>query len=301
MSYIINGNIDASCIMIKKPQSLGDKNIFRLYYKPDKTSNLEHDFMIQTPVMTIPYSTVRCETPGHTSIQFDCCNDEFIKRLEMVRNSIINRIVRKCGDLMKNKQYSDRILHQGNGKVLRCRVLNSNDVAVYDQLHQKCSWDQVQMERQIQIILWLRWVWVYNDYFGIDYSVVQVKVMTPQQEILFHNDTDTFDKYNKMMKLHIPLPAIEAKMKLDGLTIEDINIFLTSKQAPKQESVISEPKSFLSQISSGDFKLKKTYVPVNPEDQRKTIMGKISKYVDTSRKVPSLDDILDGKSKLRKI
>ena len=62
---------------------------------------------------------------------------------------------------------------------------------------------------------------------------------------------------------------------------------------------MQSPLAFINQIKNGDFKLRKVEQP-NQDDKKRAIMNKMSKYIDTNRKVPTLDDILNSKSKLKK-
>lgn len=298
--YIINGELNVGRIRVKKPQNMGVKQVFNIYYLDD--SGKECDFVIQTPLLTIPYSTFKNQADPNI-VQFDCCNDDFMSIIESVRDTVFRKIQQKCKPLLENKIHIDRIVEKSFGKVLRCRISNVSDIVFFDQHTKPISHDELQAERQIQLILQIRWFWISTDYFGLDYNVLQVKIMTPDKKSLFH-DVSKFEKYQKMLKLHIPIQAIETKMKLDGCSSSDIDDFKKTNTRPSNSELapsIPSQTGFLSQIQKGDFKLKKTNKEDENEMKRKHIMHKISRYVDTTRTVPTVNDILDIKKRLRKV
>lgn len=142
---------------------------------------------------------------------------------------------------------------------------------------------------------------------------------------------DRFTAYNKMLKLKIPLNAIKHKMKMDGLTENDFIQWYNEVTAGKdndkkidiKECLSTETKSpappppppplplfnskqmlsttdkccnmpqFLQDITSGNFKLRKS--------TSEKIKNKILSNVNTSYKPPSLDDIQNALSRLKRV
>jgi hypothetical protein len=107
-------------------------------------------------------------------------------------------------------------------------------------------------------------------------------------------------------------------MKLDGCTDDEMTIFERSasgsgggcgvKKLPppppplppmnagaRTGSSLQANLLFLADIKNGNFNLKKSSVP-----NTASVKNKILKLVDQTKKVPSLQDILEAKSKLRK-
>ena len=64
-------------------------------------------------------------------------------------------------------------------------------------------------------------------------------------------------------------------------------------------------QAFLNQIKSGDFKLKKATKVIETamvvQGTRETVLSRMSRLLDLTRQVPRLQDILETRSKLRKV
>jgi hypothetical protein len=295
-------------IKIKKPINLGNKKVFNLYYLSQAKTEIE--LLLQSPELIIPYGKIQSQDIDE--IQFDCCNDKFIRDIEYIRDYIIDKIRKYDNNLLKNRIHFDQIKKKDFGKILRCKISNA-DVNIYDQNGNIITDEDLKANRKIQLIINIKCFWVSSNYYGIEYSVLQIKIHKPPDynKIMFTNipnlDQDiNLDKYNKMLKLRIPLEAVEAKMKLDGLSPITIKNFIEDKEKETQDvptNTSMRPTSFLSQISMGDFKLKSVSKnPINNEEEiKKKVLDKMSKYVDMNKKIPSLDDILSARANLKKI
>jgi hypothetical protein len=312
---VIIGEIDVKRIKIKKPLNLGNKRIFNLYYLSDDGTT-ENRFIIQSPELIIPYGIIK--TPDIDEIQFDTCNDKFIENMEYIRDYIITKINNYDNNILDSKIHIDKIINKDFGKVLRFKIKNISDINIYNDEGTIIHYDNLKSERKINIIIELKWFSIYDAFFGLEYSVLQIKIQMPYSQSLFIQENteqetnNIFEKYEKMLKLRIPLGAVESKMKLDAIHDDDIKIFLDkiSKSEKEKEKEKEEVKSksplscvsFLSQISGGNFKLKSvSQNQDNSEQIKKRVLDKMSKYLNMNSKPPSLDDILCAKANLRKI
>lgn len=118
------------------------------------------------------------------------------------------------------------------------------------------------------------------------------------------NVPDHLMNYVKMAKMGIPNAAILQKMQMDSISEQDKNVVLRSIEKktippppppppPPMLGLVSKKDSipaFLKDIQSGNFSLKKT-------DKTK----KVLKMVDTTRRVPTLAEILAARSGLKKV
>lgn len=331
---IIYEKVDVARIIIKKPTQLQVKKVFPLAYRLDETSNRQDsDVIIQTPVMILPYGPIQIEGKRGIELQFDCCNDAYISHLESIRDSVTHRIQTVCGDsLFASKKQADCILQRDFGKVFRCKCrLQATHPVLYDTHGNTAQAESLHEESNVQLLVGIRWVWVSNTHFGIEFNILQVKIMTPFLSHLMISDAPATKngKYYKMIKLGIPIGAVLSKMRLDGISEEDVNEFqrdeayspskassqLTASHAshapraprapplppplPSKACFLAAPLStppplsgvqpFLAQIKNGDFQLRKT----------RSLKERIFKYIDTNRLMPTLDDIVKAKSKLR--
>ena len=320
---------------------MGIKQVFNVFYDTGSRSrNQEDDMVVQTPRMFIPYSTyttVRNDR-NTTELQFDCCGDAFVSRMEVVRDRVLSRVQNACGHLLKGKTHLDRIVEKPFGRVFRCNIPDISDIKIFDQHGRAIGLESVRSQRKVQLILRIRWFWVSQSYYGLDYHVLQVMVDVPTHlsGSLFRDEYEYMETYRKMVKFNIPMGAIEAKMKMDGIPKNDIDAFmnlhsrsqganmaLPSPSMPmppplpppppppshlhlsqKPTQMLPQP-AFLNQIKSGDFKLKKATKVIETamvvQGTRETVLSRMSKLLDLTRQVPRLQDILDTRSKLRKV
>lgn len=304
---IIVGTLEINKVKIKKPIHLGNKHVYNIYYVHE---NAEKDMIIQTPSMILPYGTITSESGEE--VQFDCCNDQFVKEIGDLRNHVIEKIRKTSCNLFENKFHADRIKDRLFGRVFRARIRSIQEIQIFDQHGKTLSPDCLRAERKVQLLLHIRWFWVSAEYYGLDYSIIQIKIDMPPQINLFVSEQDPFEKYHKMLKMKIPQDAVISKLKLDGFSEIQINDFKNKLSTTNTTHIAVQPPKcpplpppnplgFLSQISKGNFKLKKTETIDNPETQKIKVMNKLSQYIDTNKKVPSLNDILSAKAGLRKV
>jgi hypothetical protein len=170
----------------------------------------------------------------------------------------------------------------------------------------------------------------HTDFFSPD-----INCLIQEDEAVIPSNTK-FDKFTKMLKIGVPMQGVLQKMQLEALPESDIqyfsqlqnklktglqpsiNISITPSlypnpilpppppplppppppYQPKLSTFINKNKdqlAFLADIKNGQFTLKKAIITDNTSKNEK-----ILKYVDkTKHSVPSLEDILNAKSKLK--
>lgn len=317
-------DFDVSTIKIKKPVVVGRRRLYCLKTKEDT------DIIIQSPRCIIPYSYVLFD--DH-KFQLDILsnNKTFTSLLTTIYEHIYHKIKRKCKlDLVKDDYYIKN--YDDDNRRIRLRNDNVNNIGFY--CSQKCNIPVNQLSRDEYVIcIFTVDKFIISNEFTIFYlKVLQVKKCseTLQACLVVEEDTQNpFEKYQKMKKVGIPEGSIRHKMLLDGLLQSDIDEFFganlslrssphlppppppppphlppppppprlsPSSSFPGKFQDPSQPHKFLGDIKSGNFKLKS--VSKNPltNMQPKKLPG-----VDRNKYVPSLDDILNAKKKLKNI
>lgn len=310
MCNVIPWPINIGKVRIKKRVSRGNKQVFALAYGQG-----DFDLIFQTPIIVVPYSVL--SSLDDKEVQFDCCNDDIVIKLEQLQESIIDRVKLVHPDIFQNKTFISGLKCREYGKTLQITARNVGDISFFDQYKQRIPHSSLRSEREAHLILKIRWLWVSSAYYGIEIELLQARVQMPPKENLFVDDK--FIKYDKMHKMSIPVQAIEMRMQLDGLNDTDVREWRetmnlkgsTTTAAPPQPpplppTLVSQhgakmPPSFLAQINKGEFALRKVSQPAeSPEEtRRRQVLAKLSKIVNTDRKVPSLDDIIDARSRLK--
>jgi hypothetical protein len=310
MCNVIPWPINIGKVRIKKRVSRGNKQVFALAYGQG-----DFDLIFQTPIIVVPYSVL--SSLDDKEVQFDCCNDDMVIKLEQLQESIIDRVKLVHPDIFQNKTFISGLKCREYGKTLQITARNVGDISFFDQYKERIPHSSLRSEREAHLILKMRWLWVSSAYYGIEIELLQARVQMPPKENLFVDDK--FIKYDKMRKMSIPVQAIEMRMQLDGLNDTDVREWRetmnlkgsTTTAAPPQPpplppTLVSQhgakmPPSFLAQINKGEFALRKVSQPAESleETRRRQVLAKLSKIVNTDRKVPSLDDIIDARSRLK--
>jgi hypothetical protein len=310
-----------SRLRLKKPTALATKHIWNIY-------NGEEAFLVQSPWLTIPYSVIFNDEFSH--FQFDCCHEDFVNMVSNLQEHIVTRI-RRSGVELGDRHFVNLVKPRLVSKVLRVRG-QAADVQFYDQSGSRLEEGArcLSRHKRTRIIFWLRWFWCSDKYYGIELQPLQIKVEQPPAEPLFQEETD-FGVYHRMLKVKVPMEAVLNKMRLDGCSEAEIKTFVhaaTAKAPPPAPPPPAPPPpppsipgqrlpppppppppprggfpppppppaaapsalAFLKQIKNGEFKLK-------PKGSHAPATA--LKFVDTSRKVPSLQDILSAKSRLK--
>lgn len=317
-------DFNVNSIRIKKPITIGKRKIYGL-----KTAS-DTDILVQTPRCIIPYSYVLFE---NSKFQLDILTDNqaFVSFLTDVYEHVYRKIRKKTKtDVIRDDYYVKK--YDDTNYRVRLRNESVNTVSCY--CNQKCNIDYNKIcrdDRVICIFTLDRFI-ICSDFTIFYLKVCQIKkcdssltsILTTCMIIEDEQGPDLFEKYRKMKKVGVPDASIIQKMTLDGLSPTQVSKFFNN--APTQSSPPAPPGppppppplgipppppppvlntrpsqpptlQFLGDIKSGNFKLKS--ISTNPTKQNQP--SKKLSGVDTSKYVPSLDDILNAKKKLKNI
>lgn len=176
-------------------------------------------------------------------------------------------------------------------------------------------------------------LWISKTCYGINYNVLQVKdmdyVVLPTECMFDVMDNsvrkEDEERYIKMKKMGVLVGGIQQKMLMDGYTQDTVQLFIAKHcvgnvvrtgggppppPGPPPPCIgfpgksTGKPSSgkpeFLTDIESGNFKLRKTQDI--EKDRKEGLKNKVLRFVDKSKSfAPSLEDILNVKSKLRSV
>lgn len=304
MFHVITKEPDINLDEIKvfKPYTIDERIIVNIGYSHTKP------LLIQTPVTSLPF-------------RYNLFDDKyFYMDLVIIEDSFLNIINIIKDTILKSKRVrsliQERTFMAPSGNKFRFRNCDVDSISVFDMEKNRIDIRNIQRDDRIKIIFQIeRLVFDKTSYYFI-YKVIQIQkensaCIDPynQNECMFQGSNQETSKYDKMLKMGIPLLAVKQKMAMDGvLPMPNLNIKNNNTKlgipppppppifGPPKPSLLNlsstQPLAFLSDIKSGNFALKKatTIVPSK----------KILKYVDTSKKVPSLEEILNAKERLRK-
>jgi hypothetical protein len=316
--------IDEQHIRIKKACVYSTQVVWNTMYSVTDTSK-EQSFLLQTPWMVIPYPVIFKDESK--TFQFTCCHDEFCNKLLEIETHILKRVRSAHVDLHNKKMLNCvRTLPVTHDKILKLTG-NTFDTSFFDQNGNRLHDAQcLSQHKRICMILFIKSSWCSSMYYGLDVVPLQIKVevLPKLNELSFIPESgDVDEKYHRMIRMRIPTDAVRNRMKLDGFDDATINEFIstvgcssngapkdklpptlpaTMPPSPPKDNIATPMLGFLSQIKTRDFKLKRiTDDDIGNLEKKVEMDRKISKIVvDKSRHiVPSLDDILHAKEKLR--
>lgn len=304
--------VDEAHIRIKKAHVFSTQVMWDIHYVADDTQN-EAAFLLQTPWMIIPYP-VNFKDENKT-FQFTCCNKEFCDKMLQIEEHILHRIQTTHVDFHNRKLLSN-VKCFATDKILRVNG-NTFDTKFFDKFANRLEDAQcLSQHKRVCSILFIKAAWCSSAYYGLTVVPLQIMVeILPQltnHSFLSFNDDDDCDamaeKYRRMVKMRIPIEAVKNRMELDGHDKGTIDTLLSvlvptlpsTPPASPPRCAPSPMMGFLSQIESKDFKLKKA-VAVEDVEKKVVVNRKLSNMVGSSRQVvPTLDDILCAKERLRK-
>lgn len=276
-------SVSEESIRIKKAQVYANQVVWNIADREDSP------LLIQTPWMMIPYHVMFKE--DSKTYQFDCCQDDFCDKFMELESHVLNRIQKTHVDVAVKKQLTVVKRYQ-SGKSFRITG-NTFDTSFFDQDGNRLAQDAqcLSQHKRVRMIICVRAAWSSSLYYGLDVFPLQVKVELPPRmsKDSFVEDTIIPEKYIKMKDMKIPVAAIANKMRLDGCDSETVALMCDNAGHAPPRPGTGPPVGFLNQITSGTFKLRSTKQ-----------MGKLPRLVDTSRRVPSLDDILSAKDRLKR-
>jgi hypothetical protein len=316
-------------IKIKKPY-VDDKTVFKLFYG-------ESPLYLQTGVHLLKFKPSFDVYDYCSVVLCDHKTDEHWKILEDLEVRVIERINKKYHEMCCDKTRIPLI--NQDKRLLRLRNKKS-DIQVYDKRMNPISMSSLYPYDKVKVIMRIDHVWITKFTYGVCAYLIQIlnldaisenfdkPLLTPSTDEENHHvmSSDAFERFSKMLKVGIPANAVRQKMTLEGFDESEISRFLCRvpmdqnrvQQTTLMKSTPPPPPprlppppppppaplssanpmaGVLSAIKGGLFKLKKaTTTNASSNGGSKVVL----KGVDTSRRVPSLTEILAAKNKLKK-
>ena len=236
-----------------------------------------------------------------------CLTEHDHEMIQLIEEEVLRKLSCKYQEQCKNASKTSSIL--------RTRNYSYHSIHSYDDHGNEIQVNEhVTARDRVSVIVQLdKFVSTpFGSYF--QYTIAQLKKHSvcklPKQAIKDTVSAVDLTKYQQMLKVGIPMDAIRHKMKLDGIPDE---MCLQLKITPPTSTIPPPPPpppppiklfsgggnpmaALLADIKGGTFALKKAGdVAVRPKKE------KVLKFVDTSKKVPSLDEIQSALKNLRRL
>jgi hypothetical protein len=195
-------------------------------------------------------------------------------------------------------------VHSLNGKPY-LKIYNSNRKLNFEQ--------KLKPNTLTRFIIHLESIWYFEDTYGFNWYTVQAEIKLPNIPLTysFHNSSPllvdnqydvprnvtfnmAYDKYHKMKKMGIPIPAIKNKIKLDGLTVE---IFEKELTFQSNQPSIPPPPPPPPPLLLNSVKLKKVEVNIKKQEVKKD--NEVSLF-KKGFVVPTADELQNQLSRLKK-
>lgn len=309
------------------PYNINGKSYFDIFYDG------KHPLLIQTPLCTLSYKfSIYDDKYFKVDLALEDnekVRSEFTEMINYIQDLVLSKVRKKYNYLFDGKECVYGIT---SGK---CKLVNTNvDTVKAFNIDNKCiDIRNVQPKDQVRALFQIDKLVVSEQSYSFTFRVMQLKKYSKVdlfnvgclfQDIGGGNscvqggDDEKFDKFRKMMKMGVPLQAVQHKMKMEGFTESEIAQFGMVKRPPPppppppplfsfhgnngNAGGLNENKTgglpFLGDISKGNFQLKS--VVENQKSESERIKQKIMKFVDKTKFAPSLQDILDAKASLGK-
>jgi len=301
-------------IRVFKPYAVDLKYHFDLAYA-------DNPLLIQSPGCIVPFKYSVYDNKFF-SIDLFVKDAGFKQMIESVEDWIVQRIQRKYASVVHGRFFVRSLQTTSDSFKLRLRNQNVDSVLLFDGNRRVVDLRNMERNDQVKAIFQFERLIVDGDTYFFNLKALQFKksvVIDPftQVECLFKEDEPPardMTMYRKMMQLGIPRDAVLHKMKMDGLVASDIESFAKPKttsaplpppppplpfQGSLKGTAIGKP-AFLADIQSGNFTLKKSTAKTPTVSSNNPLTSRVLKFADTSKRVPSLQEILDAKNKLRK-
>lgn len=277
-------DINPTLLKLKKKISVGNNS----YNYPIRYETYDSNLVIQTPIVYIPFDISSYNHKTYINISFqNCDNDDEIKTFKDCINNLENVIIKK---FKKSNNFVSSI-KTSNFYAPRLRLCIENSILVFDSKNEKIKYSEIIAKRYGKFLIQPSTVWFNNNCFGIIWSILQVKLYLKftLKEYSFIDDNEESDilKYKQMLKVGIPLMAVEQHMKRDGLDPK----LLTDLNKNKNKNLNVD---FVKKITPGmltGIKLKKTD---KVEEKKLNIATKPKLKID-------LNEILSIRNKLKNI
>ena len=297
-------------IILKKGIFINNIEYYSIKYK---TNNEYNNWVVQTPLLFIPFNMTRYEG-NNNYLDLSFLSHEHDKDI----NTFLNFVI-KVNKIFKNNKKFKRYKFKNSLKEdntsffperLRVNYNRNNNVLIFNEENKKIDIKELKAKIYSKFLIQISNIWINKTKkeYGIIWNISQMKLSTnliySPNEFAFIEDEDEkkedisgdnpkYKHYFFMKKIGLDINTIKHKLKKDNLDPEIAYIIFENKKH-KTETIYNTIKkpdivrpNFLSMIGS-DIKLKKIKIV-----KKKTQSPKNSL-------VPSQEDIQSALSKLRK-
>jgi hypothetical protein len=312
-----SSNIVIDNIIIKKKVSVGN-NIFNYPIK-----YLGDNLIIQTPILYIPFGIYKYGTKSYLDASFlNISVDKEMSEYKGVINSLNNKVVKFISNIYNikskgNWNFIDSVKQSTELYPDRMRFNLQADILIFSDTKKLLDFDYVKAKSYTKFLVTPVNIWLNDSKYGITWQILQIKIY-PQTILNTYSFIDEdnsepninkykshpkYQKYFKMLSCGVPVDAVKHKMivdNLDPLVLDD----------GKSSDVVNSANKINVQSSLTNI-LSKTQNKTNVnimDEIKKNKKAKLEKVIKNSQvntsigfKPPSMQDILDMKSRLNKI
>lgn len=253
MSFQLFGpreDIKTDWVRIKKPFCTGcGSYVFELTYAKDN-----HQIFLQTPLCLLPYGcNVSTDNNGSTTLLLDLVtnDDDFKTRLSKLIDFIHNKLI-SC---VPSKTHNKTLLSPLKGNNIRVRSADIGLVSFFDEDNKGIKYEDLTKSDKVTVICHFDKVTIFSDLIVPNFKLVQVKRQRSVKPpvCLFvpppAPSSELPEKYQKMLNMGIPRPAVEQRMKMDGLLVQSnplapkpLPLPLPKPMPKKEDKVPQKPK-----------------------------------------------------------
>ena len=291
-------DINVSKIKFKKMYS--SSSYFSKVSIKYKKSNL----IIQSPRLFIPYDlqfygsdNLKCYlylSLSNCRIQTEV--GDFCNKLYEIEKLVKKKYTGKC--FKKNRNFTNLIKRDINNNLsLKIKIPFYKEkpmIKVFNQDRKEIDFADINAKMYCETLLCIDGIWFYNDTFGLTINLLQIKLDMPIMMKVYsfsngnsyensYKNNPKYKKYFKMLDMGIPIFVVKQKMTLNGL---DPNVL-----DGKKSDILNNDLGL--SIVNGKSTLKKV--------TNKKRNNHIKKMTNMGHNVPTLDDIVNKLSSLKKI
>lgn len=334
MDNIFNYNELDKILKIKRNLKLLNKIcVGRDLFRYNILYNKNNTLIIQTPYIYLPFK------PMNNSINIPFYNnDSNSNNLEQMINSINKFLLNKIKKI-ENVKY---IFHQNIQETIsiydkKMRVPFCDNILLFDNNSNKISRTEITSKITCKLLITPSYIWLSDNKIGVYWKIIQLKLLkplVPKVESFINNikikDHSILEKYLKMKKCGVPLPAIINKINLDGCdelltklieqdpeticngckycnnTITNTNIntnndnFSKIKEENNTITIDTNIKPKIEIKTNMSFLLKDIKKGIKLKNPKERKINLIKKEINDNYKPPSLDSILNKLKTLKK-
>jgi hypothetical protein len=285
----------------------GDLTYIPILNKKDKNA-----YIVQSRSMYMPFFYV-CDAIKH-AVSFELAENHPERPTITCLESISKHCIAKTRTRFKQGDDKDSCttMFTSSGH-LRFYDVPLETIGVFNIRKERIPFASLQRHEDLQVLFVVSHVWANNVAIGVKLRPLQIRQLTDAYEVkksLFVDDPSPIqecDKYLKMHRAGIPTPAIEHKMRMDGVPSADIcktiasfkpSAALCPSAAATRPPLPNALGGVLAAIKLGGIQLK-TMKPDETSPPPDHALHKLQQK--QGWKPPSLEDLLKAKERLKSL